>query len=279
MAGRSSVAAAGAVTVEGAPRLSAPPAVFTVTWRAPERETETDNGRVCQERKTYLGKFLKEKPQASSAPDCTGEQVSGRKPRLRARLRTKGKLSFLKRKTSQAAFPCQVGRRHLLSKVNPFCKSHVRHRRSSWIATQPVAPKKQKKQKQSGFSSFMFMCVVPAIFKIQGHASLLNLPSAEPHQKLSKDFFFPKQPLDNNLFCAHTKRNENHQIPSFFRFALFYFYFSCSLYLVMHSIFHILSTVAPNLQLHYHCVVCTFGWGFISCGHCSTQPQLQGVVT
>lgn len=131
MAGRSSVAAAGAVTVEGAPRLSAPPAVFTVTWRAPERKTETDNGRVCQERKTYLGKFLKEKPQASSAPDCTGEQVSGRKPRLRARLRTKGKLPFLKRKTSQAAFPCQVGRRHLLSKVNPFCKSHVRHRRSS----------------------------------------------------------------------------------------------------------------------------------------------------
>lgn len=137
----------------------------------------------------------------------------------------------------------------------------------------------KQKKKQSGFSSFMFMCVVPAIFKIQGHASLLNLPSAEPQQKLSKDFFFPKQPLDNNLFCAHTKRNENHQIPSFFRFALFYFYFSCSLYLVMHSIFHILSTVAPNLQLHYHCVVCTFGWGFISCGHCSTQPQLQGVVT
>lgn len=37
VAGRSSVAAVSAVTVEGAPRLSAPPTVFTVTWRAPER--------------------------------------------------------------------------------------------------------------------------------------------------------------------------------------------------------------------------------------------------
>lgn len=79
VAGRSSVAAAGAVTVEGAPRLSAPPAVFTVTWRAPARKTETDNGRVCQERKTYQGKFLKERAGASSAPDCSGVQVSGKK--------------------------------------------------------------------------------------------------------------------------------------------------------------------------------------------------------
>lgn len=155
VAGRSSVAAAGAVTVEGAPRLTAPPAVFTVTWRAPERKTETDNGRVCQEIKTYLGKFLEEKPQASSAPDCTGEQVSGRKPRLRARLRTKGKLPFLKRKISQGVFPCQVGRRRLLSKVNPFCKSCVRHRRSSWIATQPVA---QKTKTKSHFIIYVYVC-------------------------------------------------------------------------------------------------------------------------
>lgn len=200
VAGRSSVAAAGAVTVEGAPRLTAPPAVFTVTWRAPERKTETDNGRVCQERKTYLGKFLKEKPQASSAPDCTGEQVSVRKPRLRARLRTKGKLPFLKRKISQGAFPCQVGRRRLLSKVNPFCKSRVRHRRSSWIATQPVAPKKKK---QSLISSFMFMYVVPAIFKIQGHASLLNLPSAETHQKLGT--FSSPNSLSTIIFSVPTQ--------------------------------------------------------------------------
>lgn len=99
VAGRSSVAAVGAVAVEGAPRLSAPPAVFTVTWRAPERKAETDIDRVCQERKTYLGKF-QENPQASSAPDCTGEQVSGRKPRLRARLKTKREASVFEDITS-----------------------------------------------------------------------------------------------------------------------------------------------------------------------------------
>lgn len=42
VAGRSSVAAVGAVAMEGAPRLSAPPPVFAVTGRAPERETDTD---------------------------------------------------------------------------------------------------------------------------------------------------------------------------------------------------------------------------------------------
>lgn len=47
VAGRSSVAAVGAVAMEGAPRLSAPPAVFAVTGRAPERETDTET--VCQE--------------------------------------------------------------------------------------------------------------------------------------------------------------------------------------------------------------------------------------
>lgn len=50
----------------------------------------------------------------------------------------------------------------------------------------------------------MFMYVVPAIFKIQGHASLLNLPSAEPHQKLSKDFFLPQTASRQESFlCPH----------------------------------------------------------------------------
>lgn len=56
VAGRSSVAAAGAVTVEGAPRLSAPPAVFTVTWRAPERERDRDRQWQSLSRKKDLSR-------------------------------------------------------------------------------------------------------------------------------------------------------------------------------------------------------------------------------
>jgi len=40
VAGGSSVAAVGAVTVEGAPRLSTSTSVFTVTWGTSERQTE-----------------------------------------------------------------------------------------------------------------------------------------------------------------------------------------------------------------------------------------------
>lgn len=40
VAGGSSVAPVGAITVEGAPRLSASAAMFTATGGAPERQTE-----------------------------------------------------------------------------------------------------------------------------------------------------------------------------------------------------------------------------------------------
>lgn len=48
VAGRSSVAAVGAVAMEGAPRLSATPPVFAVTGRAPERETDTDTDSLSR---------------------------------------------------------------------------------------------------------------------------------------------------------------------------------------------------------------------------------------
>lgn len=104
----------------------------------------------------------------------------------------------------------------------------------------------QKKQNKVAFHH-LCLCMWSLLFS----RYRATLPSLISHllsrtKSCQRTFFFPKQPLDNHLFCAHTKRNENHQIPSFFRFALFYFYFSCSLYLVMHSIFHILSTVAPE---------------------------------
>ena len=56
MAGGSSVAAVGAVTVEGAPRLSASTSMFTVTRRAPERQTERDRDRERERKPQCLSK-------------------------------------------------------------------------------------------------------------------------------------------------------------------------------------------------------------------------------
>lgn len=79
VAGRSSVAAVGAVAMEGAPRLSAPPPVFAVTGRAPERETDTDTdtdslSRVITKKKSFSRINLKPSAYATVlASRCLGE--------------------------------------------------------------------------------------------------------------------------------------------------------------------------------------------------------------
>ena len=48
VAGGSTVAGAGAVTVEGAPRLTAAASMFTVTGGTPERKTDRERAAYCQ---------------------------------------------------------------------------------------------------------------------------------------------------------------------------------------------------------------------------------------
>lgn len=109
VAGRSSVAAASAVAVEGVPRLGAPPTVLTVAWRAPERQTEAD-------RDSLSGRKVSQGDNLRPPSRCLGVNADGERTG-----KTKGER--LKRNLSQASFSCQVGHRRLLSGGNPFGKS------------------------------------------------------------------------------------------------------------------------------------------------------------